>query len=282
MIARKDRTEKPEMATIPPSLIGTAGPILDSHYTHAELDALFMQSGFPGEPPPGNKTQKCLQWMRRANSESSDALEMFGRLIAELMDGEPTPWRLERYAKEGDPRERIQAALAKEQLSYQRGGYIMGAHLKGPSKSLAEMLKSDSLQAIDIEYQRAYATIESDPGAAVTAACAIVEAVCKHYLITEGLPLPNKQTIAPLWTEVAKNLGLSPGQMSDDDLKQILSGLFSIAAGVGALRTHEGSAHGHANKNYKIEARHGRLAVHAAHTMSLFILETWEARRRKK
>jgi len=72
--------------------------------------------------------------------------------------------------------------------------------------------------------------------------------VCKHYLETEGIPLPNKQTIAPLWTEVAKNLGLSPGQMADDDLKQILSGLFSIAAGVGALRTHEGSAHGHGNK----------------------------------
>jgi hypothetical protein len=58
-----------EMATIPPSF-GTAGPILDSHYTHAELDALFMQNGFPGDPPPGNKTQKCLQWMRRANTES--------------------------------------------------------------------------------------------------------------------------------------------------------------------------------------------------------------------
>ena len=80
--------------------------------------------------------------------------------------------------------------------------------------------------------------------AAVTAAaCAIVKAVCKHYLETENIPLPNKRTIAPLWTEVAKNLGLSPSQMADDDLKQILSG--SIAAGVGALRTHEGSANGH-------------------------------------
>ena len=100
------------------------------------------------------------------------------------------------------------------------------------------------------------------------------KAVCKHYLETEGIPLPNRQTIAPLCTEVAKNLGLSPGQLADDDLKQILSGLFSIAAGVGALRTHEGSAHGHGNKTYKIEARHARLAVHAAHTMTLFILET--------
>jgi hypothetical protein len=271
-----------DMPQIPPSLIGTAGPILDTHYTHAELNALFMQAGFPGDPPEGNKTHKCLSWLRRANAECADPLSLFGTLIAEMMDVEPTPWRLEQYEKDGDARDRIRTVLEKEQLSYQRGGYIIGAHLKGPSKSLGERLKAGGLAAVDLEYQRAYNSIGSDPGAAVTAACAIVEAVCKHYLETENIPLPNKQTIAPLWTEVAKNLGLSPGQMADDDLKQILSGLFSIAAGVGALRTHEGSAHGHGNKTYRIESRHARLAVHAAHTMTLFILETWEARGRKK
>jgi hypothetical protein len=267
-----------EMAQIPPALIGTTAPILDVHYTHAELDALFMQAGFPGDAPDGNKTKKCLSGLRRANVECADPLSLFGTLIAEMMDSEPTPWRMEQYEKDGDARERIKTVLEKEQLSYQRGGYIIGAHLKGPSKSLAERLKAGGLAAVDLEYQRAYNSIASDPGAAVTAACAILEAVCKHYLENEHIPPPNKQTIAPLWTEVAKNLGLAPGQLADDDLKQILSGLFSIAAGVGALRTHEGSAHGHASKAYKIEARHARLAVHAAHTMALFILETWEAR----
>lgn len=270
------------MPQIPPAMIGTVAPILDSHYTHSELNALFMQSGFPGDPPEGNKTQKCLSWMRRANAESSDPLRLFGTLIAELMDGEPTPFRLEQYQKEGDARERIQITLAKEQMSYQRGGYIIGANLMGPSKSLAEMLKANGLAAVEVEYQRAYATIGSDPGAAITASCAILEAVFKHYLETEKLPLPNKQTIGPLWTDVAKNLGLSPGQMSDDDMKQILSGLFSIANGIGALRTHEGSAHGHANKTYKIEGRHARLAVHSAHTMAVFVLETWESRTRRR
>jgi len=83
----------------------------------------------------------------------------------------------------------------------------------------------------------------------------------RHYLETEGVTLPNKQTLAPLWSETARHLRLSPGQLADDDLKQILAGLFSIAGGVAALRTHEGSAHGQANKNYKIEARHARLAA---------------------
>jgi hypothetical protein len=66
---------------------------------HAELNALFMQAGLPGDPPEGNKTQKCLSWLRRANSECADPLSLFGTLIAEVMDAEPTAWRLEQYTK---------------------------------------------------------------------------------------------------------------------------------------------------------------------------------------
>ncbi len=82
------------MTQIPPALIGTTAPILDAHYTHAELNALFMQAGFPGDPPEGNKTQKCLSWLRRANAECAEPLSLFGTLIAEMMDVEPTPWWL--------------------------------------------------------------------------------------------------------------------------------------------------------------------------------------------
>jgi hypothetical protein len=199
------------MTQISPALIGTTAPILDAHYTHAELNALFLQAGFPGEPPEGNKTQKCLSWMRRANAECPDPLKLFGTLIAEVMDVEPAPFRLEQYAKYGDARERVKTVLEKEQLTYQRGGYVLGTHLKGPSKSLGERLKAGGLAAVDLEYQRAYSSIGSDRGAAVTAACAIVEAVCKHYLETEGIPLPNKQTIAPLWTGGGQEPRTLPG-----------------------------------------------------------------------
>jgi hypothetical protein len=264
------------MAAIPPSIIGVASPILADAYTHAQLNALFMSAGFPGDAPDGNKIEKCRNWLRRANSESPDALKMFGVLIAEFMDAE-TPWGVVDGA---DPRERIRTALAREGLSYNRGGYIHGAALSGPSRSLAERIKSDGIQAIEIEYDRAYKSIDADPGAAVTAACAILESVCKCYLEAEGCELPKKQVLGTLWPEVAGRLGLSPRDVSDDDLKRILQGLYSIGDGIAALRTHKGSAHGHANgKNYQLAPRHARLAVHAAHTMAMFVLETWEARR---
>jgi hypothetical protein len=86
--------------------------------------------------------------------------------------------------------------------------------------------------------------------------------------------MPSKQVLGSLWPVVATHLGLSPKDVADEDLKQILSGLYSISSGVAALRTHEGSAHGRGGKKiYRLAPRHSRLAVHAAHTMTLFVLE---------
>lgn len=271
------------MPKIPPSVIGTSAPILAAAYTHDQLNALFLAHGFPGDPPEGSKPAKCMAWLRRANNESADALAIFGQLIAEFMDAEITEpiWAKERR-KETDA---IRSALARESMTYQRGGYIFGAGLSGPSRSLAEQLKTKGIDALTQEYERAYKAIESDPPAAITAACAILETVCKTFLEAEGHSVPGKQVLGSLWPETAKHLKLQPGQLADDDLKRILQGLSSIADGVAAIRTHEGSAHGRSGHDvpdkprYRLLARHARLAVHAAHTMAMFVLETWEERK---
>ncbi|MEO8926324.1 MAG: abortive infection family protein [Caulobacteraceae bacterium] len=271
---------------IPPAIIGIAAPILAGAYTHAGLDCLFLASGFPGDPPEGSKIVKCQDWLRRANSDAADPLAIFGQLAAEFLDKEPEelqPWET---AIAPDPREPLLKALAREGLAYKRGGHIFGAALTGPSRALADRLSEDGFKTLETEYERAYAQVESDPPAAVTAACAILEAVCKTYLTSEGHPLPNKQVLGTLWSETAARLGLSPKDVADQDMKQVLSGLANIANGVAALRTHKGSAHGHVEdaapaKFYRLAPRHARLAVHAAHTMALFVMETWEARRSK-
>jgi hypothetical protein len=267
------------MPSIPPSIIGTVSPILADAFTHSRLNDLFMAAGFPGDVPEGNKCDKVRSWLRRVNKECDEPLAMFGRMIAEFMDSELQPGYIE--GQGGDPRDKIRAVLAKEGLSYRRGGFILGAGLTGPSKSLADRLKTGGIQALEIEYERAYEAIEKDPAAAVTAACAILESVCKTCLEEEGHELPVKQLLGTLWSEVAGHLGLTPKVIADDDLKRILQGLYSIADGVAALRTHAGSAHGHSTgKSYKLAPRHARLAVHAAHTMAMFVLETWEARKK--
>jgi len=50
--------------------------------------------------------------------------------------------------------------------------------------------------------------------------------------------------------------------------------LLAIVEGIDALRTHASSAHVAGKIAYKLEARHARLAIHAAHTVVLFSLET--------
>jgi hypothetical protein len=273
------------MAPIPPAVIGTTAPVLDGWYTHSQLNALFMSAGFPGDSPEGNKTEKCTGWLRRGNQELNDPLAAFGRLIAEMMDAEidppqKRPWEPDTVIP-ADPRERIHAVLAKEGLSYRRGGYVLGAGLTGPSRSLGDRIAAVGVPAIEIEYRRALETVELDPEAAITAACSILESVCKTYIDANDLTPPNKQVLGSLWSVTAEGLGLTPKALADDDLKRILQGLFSIADGIAALRTHEGSAHGRSSsKTYRVAARHARLAVHAAHTMALFVLETWVARKK--
>jgi len=49
-----------------------------------------------------------------------------------------------------------------------------------------------------------------------------------------------------------------------------------LANGIGALRTHGSSAHGSGRVRYHLQPRHARLAVHAAHTIASFIIESWD------
>ncbi|MDC5058295.1 abortive infection family protein, partial [Acinetobacter baumannii] len=98
----------------------------------------------------------------------------------------------------------------------------------------------------------------------------------------EDLPEPSKQDLQNVWKIVRADLGFDPNLVQDDDLKRILSGILSIVDGIGAFRTHASSAHGQGRKLYNIKPRHARLAIHSAHTLALFILETWDEKRAKK
>lgn len=87
---------------------------------------------------------------------------------------------------------------------------------------------------------------------------------------------PTKQDLQGLWKTVRDSLGLDTKIIEDEDLKRILSGLYSITDGIGALRTHASSAHGAGRKIYRLQPRHARLAINAAHTLTMFILESWD------
>lgn len=134
---------------------------------------------------------------------------------------------------------------------------------------------------VQMEIARALPNLQDDPEDAVTAACSLIEAVCRSILVELHLPLPPKKDIDGLMRAVQEPLGLSPGRSDlppevEADIRQTLSGLTSVAKGIGALRTHGGDAHGREKGFRRIDARIARLALNAASSLALFLIESWE------
>lgn len=258
--------------TIPNSVIGAVSAVLATHYySHTRLNSLFMESGALGDAPDGNCETKCSNWLKRTSEDDElDALDVLGQVLQRFMDeDEPTTDQLA-------GQERISAALAKNQLAYHTNGRITLAGSTPASKTLADIFKKGDFASIEVEFTRAIANVQSDPHAAITAASAIIEALCKTYIETLGLELPSKQTIVPLWKAVQAPLGLNPDRLLGDDENRLLSGLASVVDGIGSLRTHIGSAHGRGTTPPSIDPSEARLAVNASHTLVTFAMERWQ------
>jgi hypothetical protein len=263
-------------ARIPYAVATVVGDVLGSYYySHRLIDMLFVERGAPGMPPVGNCTDKCTAWLIRASDDPSvDALQVLGRVLEDFMETD-TP---RNFYRSDDPdvkekqRARVVAILAKHGLAYRSSGRIVGGSTATPTRSLESILRAGDLAAVELEFNRALENVETDPGAAITAACALVESLCKVYIEDENLTLPSDQSIKPLWKVVQAHLGFDPAKVADDDLKRILTGMTSVIDGMGAFRTHTGSAHGQGRTRYKPEPRHARIVLAGDLQQQLFDL----------
>lgn len=136
------------------------------------------------------------------------------------------------------------------------------------------------------DVERALASAEDDPEDAITAACSMVESVCRSILAELQLELPARRDIDTLMRAVQEPLGLKPGRADlpaeiADDARKILSGLSSAVQGLGALRSHAGDAHGRERNFVRVDARMARLALNSASSLALFLIETWERKYRR-
>jgi len=149
------------------------------------------------------------------------------------------------------------------------------------ASALQAKAKALDLGSVHNDFERALSQADTDPAGAITAACSTVESVCKCILDEMSKPYPTNKDIKGLVGEVAKHLNLSPGRDDlpkewEQDIRTILSGLFNVVGGIGSLRTHAGDAHGKGKNPVPADPRIARLAIHAASTVSLFYIETWQ------
>jgi len=257
---------------IPVAVIAVVSDALAQRYTHAEIDQFMESAGIELSPsPPGNRQVKTRAWLRHANETMPDPLGALGKIITELMEV-MSPY-------EADPSEplrvKISKILAEYNLAYHKGGLIVALGATVVGKTLQGIIHAHDLSGLQTEFDRIHQNVESDPAAAVTESCALLESLFKTYIEEQGLEMPADQTVKPLWKVIRKDLKLDPAMVEDEDLKTILGGLAATVEGIDSLRTHKGSAHGRGKMAYKIESRHARLAVHAAFTVASFILEVW-------
>jgi hypothetical protein len=269
---------------IPAPIIAALADNLYDIESHAGLDNLFLYADAPGDPPEGSKPVKTQAWLRRINKESDFPLNVLGKLIEtymELPDELETDnynWGVNVSEQKQEFKVKLKNILQRCNLTYHTGGVISDGS-SAPSKSLSDLIKGRDIPSIESEFNRALENVNSDPREAVSAACNILESIFKVYIADEKLPAPQKQDLQGVWKIVRSDLGFDTKLVQDDDLKRVLSGILSIVDGIGAFRTHASSAHGQGRKIYNLKPRHARLAIHSAHTLALFVLETWDEKR---
>ena len=200
---------------IPAPVLAVCAEIISNRETHASLDNLFMYAGAPGDPPEGSKWVKAQEWLRRVNTDESvlQPLRILGRLIEAYMEEDPSsinPFDNSPLESETQEQQKIKRALSRYDLQYVRGGSITGA-LGTPSRTLDDFIRERDIPALDHEFTRALSNVDLSPREAVSAASNILESICKFYIAENGLEMPNKQDLKPVWTVVRKDLGFDPG-----------------------------------------------------------------------
>jgi hypothetical protein len=154
---------------------------------------------------------------------------------------------------------------------------VLAATVNFPSRSLETTLidvaEKLNFSVVLQDWKSAQSALGVDAADAVTRACRLLETLCKHVLQTQNQPMPTDQTIQKLFKAAAKSLKLSPDQQSSEDLRMIASGMFTAVQGIGALRTHHGTAHGGTADRHEITFSEARLAVNSAGVVATFLME---------
>lgn len=150
---------------------------------------------------------------------------------------------------------------------------------------VTELIETKELERISFDYiheqvRKCNAKIaDKDFDGAVTNARTLIESICLFILESKT---KQKQSydgnLIKLYKSVAALLKMSPGDYNDDNLKQILSGVFSIINGVSGLRNSFSDSHGSApsTQSYRIDERHAILTVNLAKTITEYLFLSYE------
>lgn len=269
------------------TITGGAGndnaPVIGIYRSGTKIEQFFLECGLDMRIGFGSRVPATTDFLRKtANHYDGNGDAHIARIIERVCD--PRDYLAE-PGKAIAVREHLNKALAADGLAVVIvGGKALLTERRGSGTIVEPFIQKVAtldFDTVQMEIARALPNLEDDPEDAVTAACSLIEAVCRSILVELKLPLPAKKDIDSLIRAVQEPLGLSPGRSNlppevEADVRQTLSGLTSVVKGIGALRTHSGDAHGREKGFRRIDARIARLALNAAGSLALFLIESWE------
>lgn len=127
-------------------------------------------------------------------------------------------------------------------------------------------------------------SIENSPHISIGLAKELIETSCKSIFDERNEVYDKNWDLPKLMKETTKLLKLTPDDIPNEakaasSIKQILGSLSSVVQGIGEVRNEYGSGHGKDGKFKGLQPRHAKLAVGAASTLAIYLLETHELKK---
>ncbi len=150
-------------------------------------------------------------------------------------------------------------------------------------RAVKEVLGGTDPGYITNQITRMETAVNADPGLAIGTAKELIETCCRTILKERGVKCSDTAEITDLVKLTARTLALTPDDVSgkskaEEVIKRLLSNLGSIAPGVAELRNLYGTGHGKVAGAQGLDSRHAKLAVGAAATLAVFLVETYNAK----
>jgi AbiJ-like protein/abortive infection Abi-like protein len=147
-----------------------------------------------------------------------------------------------------------------------------------------ESFRARDLNYVNQQIHRMEAAVNSDPESAIGTSKELIETCCKTILEERNIDFPKNSDISQLVKLTCKELKLTPDDIKDtakaaDIIKRLLNNLASISKGIAELRNKYGTGHGKSAKTKGLSPRHAKLAVGAASTLAVFLMETHKEKR---
>lgn len=125
--------------------------------------------------------------------------------------------------------------------------------------------------------------IDTRPDAAIGDSKELLETIMKEILKLQNGSVQSED-FTGLYNDVREVLNLNPKKnpvaKEDESIKLILGGLGNIVHGIAEMRNRFGTGHGHDSEYKQLPSRYAKLVAGATSSLSAFLWDTWEWKRK--